>query len=138
MIPEHSANQAIVLAESDWTVSEIARHLGHDRKTIRIYLNGHRAPGQPREGARSFVPFAAYTERRVRDDPHLRAVGLHRELAELGYTGSYSALTRELRNTGIPLGCAVCEQNPGARRRSRRSGRERTSLPSPCRSVSHR
>ena len=42
MIPEHAAHQAITLAERGWNLSEIARHLGHDRKTIRIYLNGSR------------------------------------------------------------------------------------------------
>ena len=54
MIPEHAAHQAITLAERGWNVSEIARHLGHDRKTIRIYLNGCRRPGQPRQHADSF------------------------------------------------------------------------------------
>jgi hypothetical protein len=28
-----------------WTISAIARHLGHDRKTIRAYLNGERVAG---------------------------------------------------------------------------------------------
>ena len=36
MIPETSALQAIALAGQGQNVSEIARHLGHDRKTIRI------------------------------------------------------------------------------------------------------
>ncbi len=112
MIPEHSAVQAITLADQGWTVSGIARHLGHDRKTIRIYLNGRRAPGQPRQHAHSFAPFADYAARRVLDDPHLRASGLHRELAELGYSGSYSALTRELRNNSISTICAACQQKP--------------------------
>jgi hypothetical protein len=112
VIPERSASQAITLDEQGWTVSRIARHLGHDRKTIRIYLNGRRAPGQPRQQADSFAPFAGYAARRVLDDPHLRASGLHRELAELGYAGSYSALTRELRNNGISTLCAACQQKP--------------------------
>jgi hypothetical protein len=41
MIPEIDARQAIALAGQGANVSEIARRLGHDRKTIRIYLNGH-------------------------------------------------------------------------------------------------
>ncbi len=44
MIPQADARQAIALAGQGAHVSEIARRLGHDRKTIRIYLNGHRAP----------------------------------------------------------------------------------------------
>lgn len=112
MIPEHAAHQAITLAERGWNVSEIARDLGHDRKTIRIYLNGSRAPGQRRPEADSFVPFAGYAARRVRDDPHLRARGLHRELADLGYAGSYSALTRALRTNGISTHCPACQPKP--------------------------
>ena len=133
MIPQHAAAQAITLSKQGWTVSAIARHFGHDRKTIRIYLNGRRQPGQPRQQADSFAPFAAYAARRVRDDPHLRASGLHRELAELGYLGSYSALTRELRSSGITTTCPTCHRNrppPSAARRSDASGRT-------CRSASH-
>lgn len=114
MIPQHSAEQAIILDQQGWTVSAIARHLGHDRKTIRIYLNGRRTPGQPRQQADSFAAFAGYAARRVRDDPHLRVAGLHRELTGAGYPGSYSALTRELRSSGISIACAACRKQPQA------------------------
>ena len=110
MIPETSALQAIALAGQGQNVSEIARHLGHDRKTIRIYLNGHRAPGQPRPHADSFAPFAAYVRQRAADDPHLRSTGLHREVTALGYAGSYSAFTRELRGHGITAACGTCRK----------------------------
>ena len=110
MIPETSARQAIALAGQGASVSEIARQLGHDRKTIRIYLNGHRAPGQPRPHADSFAPFAAYVRQRAADDPHLRSTGLHREVTALGYAGSYSALTRELRGHGITAACGTCRK----------------------------
>ncbi|MGH3122997.1 MAG: hypothetical protein ACRDND_18500 [Streptosporangiaceae bacterium] len=110
MISETSALRAIALAGQGQNVSEIARHLGHDRKTIRIYLNGHRAPGQPRPHADSFAPFAAYIRQRADDDPHLRSTGLHRETAALGYAGSYSAFTRELRGHGITAACGTCRK----------------------------
>jgi hypothetical protein len=110
MIPETDARQAITLARQGASVSEIARRLGHDRKTIRIYLNGHRAPGQPRPHADSFAPFAAYVRQRAADDPHLRSTGLHREAAALGYAGSYSAFTRELRGHGITAACGTCRK----------------------------
>ena len=129
MIPQHAAAQAITLSKQGWTVSAIARHFGHDRKTIRIYLNGRRQPGQPRQQADSFAPFAAYAARRVRDDPHLRASGLHRELAELGYLGSYSALTRELRSSGITTTCPTCQQKPHAAFRRAPIRRFRQNLP---------
>lgn len=108
MIPAADARKAIDLAGQGQNVSEIARQLRHDRKTIRIYLNGHRAPGQPRPHAYSFAPFAAYVRQRAADDPHLRSKGLHREAAALGYAGSYSAFTRELRGHGITAACSVC------------------------------
>ena len=110
MIPGTDARQAIALAGQGQNVSEIARRLGHDRKTIRIYLNGHRAPGQPRPHADSFAPFAAYVRQRAADDPHLRSTGLHREVTALGYAGSYSAFTRELRGHGITAACGTCRK----------------------------
>jgi hypothetical protein len=109
MIPEQDARQAIALAGQGANVSEIARRLGHDRKTIRIYLNGHRAPGQPRPHADSYAPFAAYILQRADDDRHLRGAGLHREITALGYAGSYSAFTRELRGHGITAACRSCK-----------------------------
>ena len=109
MIPARDARQAIALAGQGANVSEIARRLGHDRKTIRIYLNGHRAPGQLRPHAGSYAPFAAYVLQRAADDRHLRGAGLHREITALGYAGSYSAFTRELRGHGITAACRTCK-----------------------------
>jgi hypothetical protein len=109
MIPESDARRAIALAGRGANVSEIARQLGHDRKTIRIYLNGHRAPGQPRPHADTYAPFAAYVLQRAADDRHLRGAGLHREITALGYAGSYSAFTRELRGHGITAACSACK-----------------------------
>jgi len=110
MIPEPAASQAITLAGQGWTVSGIARHLGHDRRTIRIYVNGSRAPGQPRPHADSFAPYAGYVRQRAGDDRHLRATGLHQEITALGYAGSYSAFTRELRSHAITVACGTCRK----------------------------
>jgi hypothetical protein len=109
MIPEADARRAISMAGQGANVSQIARQLGHDRKTIRIYLNGHRAPGQPRPHADTYAPFAAYVLQRAGDDRHLRGAGLHREITALGYAGSYSAFTRELRGHGITAACSACK-----------------------------
>ena len=109
MIPEADARQAIAMAGQGQNVSQIARRLRHDRKTIRIYLNGHRAPGQPRPHANSYAPFAGYILQRAGDDRHLRGAGLHREITALGYAGSYSAFTRELRGHGITAACSACK-----------------------------
>jgi hypothetical protein len=89
----------------------MARRLGHDRKTVRIYLAGARDPGQPRAGTSDlFGCIDVYATRRLREDPHLSAAALHRELATLDYTGSYSALTRSLRQRGLLTDCPDCRR----------------------------
>lgn len=113
MIPARTAVLAQELHQNGWTLSAIARRIGHDRKTVRIYLTGKRDPGHPRSDTRDlFAPFAAYTTLRIRDDPHLVASGLHGELGALGYTGSYSALTRSLRQRDLLPNCPTCDQEP--------------------------
>ena len=42
--------EADALFKRGWTVSAIARHLERDRKTVRSYLTGGRAPGVRRPG----------------------------------------------------------------------------------------
>jgi len=108
VIPEDDARQAIALAGRGTSVAGIARRLGRDRKTIRTCLSGQRAPGQPRPVAGALAPFAAYVLQRAADDRHLHGIGLHREIAGLGYTGSYPAFTRDLREHGIDTGCRTC------------------------------
>ncbi|MDQ1247718.1 MAG: hypothetical protein QG597_2089 [Actinomycetota bacterium] len=111
MIPAHAAVQARQLHADGWTVSAIARRLGHDRKTVRIYLAGVRDPGQPRAGTSDlFGSIDGYATRRLSEDPHLSAAALHRELAALDYTGSYSALTRSLRQRGLLTDCPDCRR----------------------------
>ena len=63
-----------------WTISAIARHLGHDRKTIRAYLHGGRVAGQrARAEPEPFEPFAGYCHERLAEDPHLWATTLFDE-----------------------------------------------------------
>ena len=45
MLTQGEDVEAHALRERGWSISAIARHLGHDRKTIRGYLNGDRQPG---------------------------------------------------------------------------------------------
>jgi len=109
VISAQAALQARQLHADGWTVSAIARRLGHDRKTVRIYLAGVRDPGQPRAGTSDlFGSIDVYATGRLREDPHLSAAALHRELAALDYTGSYSALTRSLRQRGLLTDCSDC------------------------------
>ena len=38
--------EAHALRQRGWSISAIARHLGHDRKTVRACLRGDRRPGR--------------------------------------------------------------------------------------------
>ena len=45
MLTQEDDVDAHALRKRGWSISAIARHLGHDRKTIRAYLNGDRVAG---------------------------------------------------------------------------------------------
>ena len=64
--------EAHALREQGWTISAIARHLGHDRKTVRAYLEGRRVPEQRvRREPTLTEPFLEYCRLRLAEDPHL-------------------------------------------------------------------
>ena len=46
MLTQEDDVDAHALHRQGWTISAIARHLGHDRKTIRAYVKGDRVAGQ--------------------------------------------------------------------------------------------
>ncbi|MGD9525188.1 hypothetical protein [Pseudonocardia sp.] len=93
-----------------WLISAIARHVGVDRKTVRAYLSGQRAPGQRVRTAPTLVePFVAYCRQRLADDPHLWASTLLDELVELGYRGSYPSLTAAIRAHELRPHCEPCQ-----------------------------
>ena len=96
------------LRRQGWTISAIARHLGHDRKTIRAYLKGREAGTRVRASSDSFQEFAAYAGQRLADDPHLWASTLFDELTDLGYDRSYPSMTRALRARGLRPACEPC------------------------------
>nr|KOY49019.1 transcriptional regulator [Gordonia sp. NB41Y] len=99
------------LHKRGWTISAIARHTGHDRKTIRAYINGDRVPGERKKPAVDpFEPFVAYVRARLVEDPHLWSRTLCDELEDLGYTQSYQTLTRQIRQLGLRPRCEECAQ----------------------------
>lgn len=90
MLTRENDVEVHALHKQGWTISAIARHTGHDRKTIRAYLNGDRTPGERRKPeVDPFEPFLAYVTARLREDPHLWSRTLCDELENLGYTQSY-------------------------------------------------
>jgi len=108
MLSERSSVEIHALKEQGWTISAIARHTHHDRKTIRAYLAGERQPGVRVQAPDPFDGFVAYVTARLTEDPHLWAQTLLDELRPLGYTGSYSTLTRQIRARSLRPACVAC------------------------------
>ena len=93
------------LRKRGWSISAIARHTGHDRKTVRKYLAGDQAPGvRARPSPDPFDPFVDYVTARLVEDPHLWACTLYDELEGLGFGLSYQSLTRNIRTRGSTAG----------------------------------
>jgi transposase len=114
MLTQGEDVEAVALHNRGWTISAIARHEGHDRKTIRAYLNGTRVPGQRRRLAPD--PFGAvehYVRLRLVDDPHLWATTLYDEVVPLGYAQSYSSFVRQIRAKGLRPHCDPCHAVKG-------------------------
>ena len=109
MITREDDVDAHALHRRGWTISAIARHLGHDRKTIRTYLSGARVAGQRRRSEPDpFEPFAGYCRARLGEDPHVWASTLFDEVLELGFERSYPTFTRQLRARGLRPACEPC------------------------------
>jgi transposase len=114
MLTREDDVDAHALRRRGWTISAIARHLGHDRKTIRAYLSGDRVAGQRRRtDADPFDPFVGYCRERLAEDPHLWATALFDELLELGYDRSYPTFTRHLRVRDLRPACEPCRPAKG-------------------------
>jgi len=87
-------------ARQGLSVSAIARRTGHDRKTVRKYIErGMEPPAyKPREPGPSLIgPFETFLRGRVGRFPDLTGRRLWREIRELGFAGAYSTVTEFLR-----------------------------------------
>ena len=109
MLTQGEDVEAHALRERGWSISAIARHLGHDRKTIRGYLSGERQPGVRRTSVTD--PLAVveeYVRLRFADDCHVWASALYDEVVPLGYTLSYTSFVRQIRLRGLRPHCEAC------------------------------
>lgn len=114
MLTREDDVDAHALRRQDWTISAIARHLGHDRKTIRAYLNGGRVAGQRASTVEDPLgPFLGYLRQRLKDDPHVWATALFDEVTALGYDRSYPSFTRGLRAHRLRPHCEPCSASKG-------------------------
>jgi hypothetical protein len=106
------------LRKRGWSISAIARHTGHDRKTVRSYLAGEQKLGvRAQPSPDRFAPFIDYVSARLVEDPHLWARTLFDELEGLGFGLSYQSLTRNIRQGNLRPDCEACRsvtQRPNA------------------------
>lgn len=82
------------------TISQIARELGMDRKTVRKYAQSGAPPEHAGHGNALLDPYKEYIVGRLKLHP-LSAVRILEEIQERGYTGGYTAVKefmRPLRN----------------------------------------
>jgi transposase len=114
MLTQEDDVDAHALRKRGWTISAIARHLGHDRKTIRAYLNDERTAGvRAPAGDDRFAVFVEYCRARLVEDPHLWAVTLFDEIVALGFDQSYPTFTRQLRLRELRPHCERCSTAKG-------------------------
>jgi len=89
-------------------ISAIARRTGLDRKTVRkVIASGLEPPayGPRQRKVPQLQPFERFLRGRLGAVPELTGRRLHRELAAVGYTGGYTAVTdllREIRPVAAP------------------------------------
>lgn len=97
------------LHKRGWSIAAIARHVDRDRKTVRAYLNGERAPGRHAASAPDpLEPFVEYLAARFVDDPHIWASALFDEVVPLGYERTYVTFARQVRLRGLRPHCEAC------------------------------
>jgi transposase len=114
MLTPEDDMEITLLRKRGWSISAIARHTGHDRKTVRAYLSGTREPGaRARSEPDVFDRFEPYVSQRLRDDRHVRASVLFAEIVALGYERAYPTFTRQLRDRGMRPHCEPCASSNG-------------------------
>ncbi len=114
MLTQEDDVDAHALRKQGWKITAIAEHLGHDRKTIRAYLNGERTAGVRAPAVEDrFARFVDYCRARLVEDPHLWAATLFDEVVGLGFDQSYQTFTRQLRVRSLRPHCERCHAAKG-------------------------
>lgn len=76
------------------SISDIAKKLEIDRKTVRKYLNGEAPTRKLRTRNSKLDPYKNYILRRMREDEVLNSEVLLREIKQQGYQGGRTILKR--------------------------------------------
>lgn len=86
-------------AGHEWSIARIARELDVNWRTARRYAMSENLVRYPKRISTAELTEAqvAHIQRRLSVCPELRATTLYREVAELGYAGSYPSLARRVR-----------------------------------------
>ena len=109
MLPRDRAEQIMAEHAAGKPVRAIARTYGHSPGTVRDYVHGRRAPGEPAARADDFAPYITYCRQRLADDPHLRSGALLAEITGLGFPGTQRTFYRALERHEIqPHPCPHC------------------------------
>ena len=102
------------LRKRGWTISAIARHVGHDRKTVRGYLSGVGQPGvRAKHEPDPFDRVESYVRQRLVDDQHVWATTLFDAVVALGYDRSNQTFTRHVRDRQLRPHCEPCSSANG-------------------------
>jgi transposase len=95
------------LFNQGWSISEIAREMGHSRVTVRKYLHSQ-VPPKPEKRSKKpskLDDYKEYIDQRLQDYP-LTAARIYREIQEQGFAGKYTIVkdyVREVRpKVGVP------------------------------------
>ncbi len=109
MLTQEEDVEIHALAKRGWSISEIARHTGRDRKTVRAYLAGEHQPGvRMAVEPDPFDRIEAYVRQRLSDDHGVWGTTLFDEVTALGYDRSYPTFTRKLRQRQLRPHCEAC------------------------------
>jgi transposase len=105
------------LFDQGLSISEIARQTGHDRKTIRKYINSEIPPmmSERSKSPGKLDPYKDHIVSRLNEYP-LSALRIYREIKDLGFTGKYGIVknfVREVRPKIEVLAVYRYETKPG-------------------------
>ena len=97
MVRADLVREIVARRERGESTRQIARELAVDRKTVRRWLRiGGWQPRQGGERPRAIDPYIEFIEQRG-PEVNWNGVVLHRELAALGFSGSYQQVQRLLK-----------------------------------------
>jgi hypothetical protein len=119
MLPRDRAEQIMAEHAAGKPVRAIARTYGHSPGTVRDYVHGRRAPGEPAARADDFAPYITYCRQRLADDPHLRAGALLAEITGLGFpapSGRSTGHWNGTRSSRTPARTATSRESAGTTR----------------------